>query len=148
MREEIEITVENKLITEKRDLNVYHHSTRSAHIISHNSSIILPLKTDEEDDYLHISVVKGPGGLGNDCLINLPSWVDFQFISQEGVTGITLAHSHDCSVDTILLKIPPGPPAWDLKITKPISVSSGSQSALTGNKVTIGDTRPGYQEEI
>ncbi len=34
--EVIEITVFNKLTAEKRDLNVYHHSTRSAYMISDN----------------------------------------------------------------------------------------------------------------
>jgi hypothetical protein len=72
----IKITVENKLIMEKRHLNVYHHSTGRAHIISHNCTIILPLRKVSEDDYLHISVVRGPGCLKNGCLLHVPSWVD------------------------------------------------------------------------
>lgn len=93
MPEEIEIKVENKLVIEKRDLNVYHHSTQSAHIISHNSSITLPLGTSGENDYLHISVVKGPGYLENNCLIDIPSWANFDFTCKESVTGISVTHS-------------------------------------------------------
>ncbi len=111
---DITITVENKLIKEKRDINVYHHSTRSAHIISHNSSITLPLRIVGEGDYLHISVVSGPGSLWKDCLIDLPSWANFEFAS-EG--KLTLTHSDDPK--RTLLKIPPGPPAWQLKMTRP-----------------------------
>ena len=63
MAKEINITIENKLVMEKRDMNVYHHSTRSAHMISFDSSITLPLRSVMGDDYLHISIVTGPGNL-------------------------------------------------------------------------------------
>jgi hypothetical protein len=139
MREEIEITVENQLVAEKRDLNVYHLSTQSAHIISHNSSITLPLGTNRENDYLHISVVKEPGYLEKNCLINLPSWVDFDFTSRENVTGISISHSHDPDGARTVLKIPPGPPAWELKITRPTSLASNSQLAKKRDYVIIGD---------
>lgn len=112
MPEKFDITVENKLIKEKRDIQVYHQSTRSAHIISRSSSITLPLRTIEEDDYLYISIVRGPGNLWKDCLINLPSWADFEF-SLEGKVAIT--HS----ANRTLLKVPPGPPTWQLKMTRP-----------------------------
>lgn len=139
MPEEIEITVENKLITEKRDLNVYHHSTRSAHIISHNSSIALPLGTNGEKDYLHISVVKGPGYLEKNCLINLPSWADFDFTSKESVTAISITHSHDPDGARTVLKIPPGPPAWELRITRSTSLAPNGQFTKKRDYVIIGD---------
>jgi len=139
MQEEIEITVENKLVTEKRDLNVYHHSTQSAHIISHNSSITLPLGTNLEKDYLHISVVKGPGYLEDNCLINLPSWADFDFTSKESVTGISITHSHEQSGGRIIVKIPPGPPSWELKITRPTRLDSNAQFMEKRDYVVIGD---------
>ncbi len=123
----ITITVQNKLKKEKRDLNVYHQSTRSAHIISHNSSITLPLRTVEEDDFLHISVVTGPGHLRQNCLIELPAWANFEF-SSEG--KVTLTHSGDRTS----LKIPPGPPKWELKITRPAEFSG-----IQEDKVTIGN---------
>lgn len=130
--EEIEITVINKLTAEKRDLNVYHHSTHSAYMISHNSSVVVPLRTAAEGDYLHISIVSGPGNLEKDCLIDLPSWVDFKFFSQG---NLTITHAGGCT----LLEIPPGPPAWQLKITRPTSLLL----ALTTDQVTIGDHEPG-----
>ncbi|NIN22136.1 MAG: hypothetical protein GTO45_28610, partial [Candidatus Aminicenantes bacterium] len=48
MPEGIDMTVRNNLATEKRDLNVYHHATRSAYMISHNNSITIPLGTIED----------------------------------------------------------------------------------------------------
>lgn len=110
--EEFNMTVENKLVAEKRDMSIYHHTGRSTHIISYNSSITLPLRTIEKDDYLHISPVSGPGNLWRDCLIDIPSWADFTF-SSEG--KITFTHSGD----RMILKIPPGPPSWQLRITRP-----------------------------
>jgi hypothetical protein len=129
--EVIEITVINKLSAEKRDLNVYHHSTRSAYMISHNSSIVVPLRTAAEGDYLHISIVSGPGNLEKGCLIDLPSWADFKFFSQG---NLAVTHAGGCT----LLEIPPGPPVWQLKITRPTSLLP----ALTPDQVTIGDPGP------
>jgi hypothetical protein len=139
MPEAIEITVENKLVIEKRDLNVYHYSTQSAHIISHNSSITLPLGSNGDRDYLHISVVKGPGYLENNCLINIPSWTDFDFTSRESVTGVSITHSHEHSSARTIVKIPPGPPAWELKLTRPTRIDSDGR--FTGKKdyVIISD---------
>ena len=108
----VDIIVENKLIKEKRDIHVYHQSTRSAHIISRSSSITLPLGTMVEEDYLYISVVRGPGNLWKESVINLPSWADFEF-SLEGKATIT--HSGNRT----LVKVPPGPPTWQLKMTRP-----------------------------
>ncbi len=127
MAKEINITIENKLVTEKRDMNVYHHSTRSAHMISHNSSVTLPLRAAVENDYLHISVVSGPGHLKNRSVVNLPSWVDFEFSS---VGNVTLIHSGDRTV----LRIPPGFPVWQLKMTR-----SASLIDQPSDRVTIGD---------
>lgn len=139
MPEKIEITVENKLKTEKRDLNVYHHSTHSAHIISHNSGIILPLRTNEENDYLNISIVKGPGYLEMDCFINLPSWADFDFTCQECVTAISITHAQGQNNARTIIKIPPGPPAWLLKITRPGRLASNYRFTKKGEYVIIGD---------
>jgi hypothetical protein len=114
MPKEIKITIENRLITGKRDMNVYHHSTGSAHMISHNSSVTLPLGPVIDADYLYISIVGGPGHLGSKSVVNLPKWVDFEFLS-EGKLALT--HSHD----RIFLKIPPGLPVWQLKLTRSCS---------------------------
>lgn len=129
MAKEINITIENKLVTEQRDMNVYHHSTRSAHMISFNSSVTLPLRAAVENDYLHISVVSGPGHLKNRSIVNLPSWVDFEFSS---VGNVTVIHSGDRTV----LRIPPGFPVWQLKMTR-----SASLIDQPSDRVTIGDDR-------
>jgi hypothetical protein len=128
MTKEINITIENKLVLEERDMNVYHHFTRSAHMISHNSSITLPLRTVIEDDYLHISIVSGPGHLEGNCVVNLPSWINYE-LSSAG--DATTTHSGD----RILMKIPPGPPVWQLKMTWGSSSLAGRQS----DRITIGD---------
>jgi len=130
MKKEINITIENRLVREKRDMNVYHHSTRSAHMISHDSSITLPLKTVIEDDYLHISIVSGPGHLQSKSVVNLPSWVDFEISS---AADVTVVHSDDRT----LLKIPPGPPTWQIKMTRELSTLIYQPS----DRVTICDDK-------
>jgi hypothetical protein len=133
-----DITVENKLVKDKRGINVYHHSTRSAHLISHNSSITLPLGDVGKDDYLHISLVSGPGNLWKDCVINLPSWADFEF-SSEG--KMTLTHRGYRTI----LTIPPGPPTWQLKITRPNGTLIAKAPQAVDN-VTVSDNELGYRE--
>jgi len=134
MSKEVNITIENKLVMEKRDMNVYHHSTRSAHMISHNSSVTLPLRPVIEDDYLHISIVSGPGHLNSKSIVNLPSWVDFEFTSDGDVT---VTHSGDRT----LVKIPPGLPVWQLKMTR----SLASLIEKPSDCVTIGDDQLEYR---
>ena len=136
MTEEIEITVENKLITEKRDMNVYSHSARSAHMISYGSSIPLTLKPNIEDDYLHISIVSGPGHLELSSVVNLPSWANFEF-SSEGKLTVTQ------SAGRSLLKIPPGLPAWPLNVQRPVS-SLFDPASVCADRITVGDAQTGY----
>jgi hypothetical protein len=128
LTKEINITIENKLVMERRDMNVYHHSTRSAHMISFDSSITLPLQPALEDDYLHISIVSGPGNLENSSVVNLPARFNFK-ISYGG--DVTVTHSDGRT----LLKFPPGPPIWQLKITWPPS-PRGKQSS---DRITISN---------
>ena len=134
MTKEINIIIENKLLIEKRDMNVYHHATRSAHMISHNNSITLPLRPLIEDDYLHISIVSGPGRLEGHCVVNMPSWIDFE-LAYAGNAAV--AHSGERT----LLKIPPGLPVWQLKMTRSLSSRINKSSA----RVTIGDDQLEYQ---
>ena len=133
----IEITVQNKLVTEKRDLNIYHHSSRSAYMISHGNSITIPLGTVEDGDYLHLSIVSGPGSMEKDCWIDIPTWCDF---TVSGLGNGDLTHSGDRT----LLKIPPGPPVWQLKITQ----SSGHMNMPVEDYVIIGDKKQGPDEGI
>ena len=131
MPKECEIKVENKLKKEKRGINVYHKATKSAHIISYDSSIKIPLQTAAEGDFLHLSVVRGPGNLWNECFVVLPSWADFEF-SSEGT--VVLSHFGN----RIILKVRPGPPNWQLKMTrfpKSIDVTPDADT------VTITDER-------
>ncbi len=133
MNKAIKMTIENKLVLERRDMNVYHHSTRSAHMISFGNSITLPFRSTIEDDYLHISIVSGPGRLECKSVVNLPSWVDFEF-SSEG----NLIASH--SGGRTLLKIPPGLPQWQLKLTRSASAAVNQSSS----RVTVGDEHSEY----
>jgi hypothetical protein len=122
----LEIYSESRLLSVV--LRVYHHASKSAHMICFESSITLPLKTVIENDYLHISIVSGPGRLEGNCVVNLPSWIDFE-LSSAGDAAIT--HSGDRT----LLKIPPGPPTWQLKMTR----SLDSIIDQLSDRVTIGD---------
>ncbi|MCP5049436.1 MAG: hypothetical protein GY940_19860 [bacterium] len=131
MPKNFDIKVENKLTADKRGINIYHYATKDAYLISHNSSITLPLRGIEEEDYLHISIVRGPGHLWKHCWVHLPSWADFEF-SSEGT--VTLTHYNDRT----LLKIPPGPPTWQLKMTRP----SGSRSVRIHDNIIIKDGEP------
>jgi hypothetical protein len=143
MVKEIDITIRNKLTAGERDIHVFHHSTRSAHIISYNSSITLPLRNAGENDFLYISVIKGPGYLWTACVIGLPSWVDFDF-SSEG--NLTVTHSGNAR--RTLLKIPPGPPTWELKITRPTCLSAiGPLAAVQAESVFISDNGTGEDGE-
>ncbi len=108
----LNLIIRNKLSTEKRDLNIYHHADRSAYIISYNNAITIPLDTADNHDYLHLSVVSGPGNLEKECWLNIPSWCYFK-ISAIGNGDIT----HNSS--RMWVRIPPGPPIWQLKITQP-----------------------------
>jgi len=110
IKKEIDVIVENKLVLEKRDMNIYHHHSGSAHMISYNSSITLPLRSRQEDDYLHISIVSGPGRLQQSCIVDLPEYVNFQFSNAKDVT---ISHQDERTN----LQIPPGPPDWQLKLT-------------------------------
>ncbi len=103
-------------------------------MISPGSSITIPLKSTVENDYLHISIVSGPGRLEGNCVVYLPSWIDFE-LSSAG--DATTAHSSDRT----LLKIPPGLPKWQLKITRSLSSLIGQPS----DRVIIGDDK---QEEV
>ncbi len=117
MPEQTEITVINKLAAEQRDLNVYHLNGKSANLISHGRSLKLTLQPAETGDYVHISVVRGPGSLAHNCLINMPSLVDFNFT---GIRDGDLIHQGNRT----LLTIPPGPPDWQIEITRPSKLNN------------------------
>ena len=131
MAKDIKITIENRLVMEKRDLNVYHHFSRSAHMISHGSSITFSFRSVIEDDYLHVSIVSGPGRLEGNCVVTLPPWVNFELFS---AGDATVTHSEDRT----FLKIPPGPPIWQIRMTRSLSSLIDQPS----DHITVGDVQP------
>jgi hypothetical protein len=124
------ITVENKLILEKRAISVYHHASRGAHLISPNGSVMIPLKPDVAEDYLHISVITGPGRLRNDCLLDIPAALDFEFAGEGKVVVIHKG-------GRVLVKIPAGPPVWQLTLTRPMEQYADGSSTGGSHRVTI-----------
>lgn len=126
------ITVENKLILEKRAISLYHHASRGAHLISHNGSVMIPLKPDAEEDYLHISAITGPGRLKNDSLLDIPPGLDFEF-SNDGKVVIAYKGGR------VLIKIPAGPPVWQLKLTRPMAIPQDGSPANGNHRITIGE---------
>lgn len=111
MEKGIEITIKNQLVMEERDMNVYHHATKSAYMVSHSNSVTIFLKPDIEDDYLHLSIVTGPGYLDRPSVINLPSWANFEFSSMRDVTVLRYE-------GRVIIRIPPGLPLWQLRMTR------------------------------
>lgn len=114
MEKTTNIQFENNLVIEKRDMNVYHSSRRSIHFISHGSSVKIPLRTIEENDFISLSVAVGPGYMERPNVIDLPSWLNYEFQSEGKFAAVR-------SEDRTLLKIPAGLPEWKLKLTLPTS---------------------------
>ena len=106
-------------------------------MISHGNSITIPLRTVEESDYLHLSIVSGPGSMEKDCWINLPSWCNFNV---SGLGNGDLTHSGNRT----LLNIPPGPPVWQLKIMRP----SGHMNTPIEDYIIIGDNEHKPDEDM
>lgn len=113
MTDVINIIVINRLVKEKRYLNIHHHSTGSSHLISTKKEVAVPLNLKTKNDYLTISVVGGPGHMWHGCRVNLPSWLDFDFLATDVVTL-----GHRGSEERIVIDVPPGLPNWRLKITR------------------------------
>lgn len=132
MKKAIDLTIRNKLVMEKRDIVVYHHSTRGSHMISVDSAVTFPLMSVLEGDYLHISIVGGPGNLENTNVADLPSWADFEVYSNQ-----TIAVFH--AGDRTIVKLPPGTSPWQLKITRLRRSTVGCVS----DSVIIGDRQDG-----
>ncbi len=145
----LDITVNNKLLKEQRDIHVYHNARHSSHIISYGSSLSLRLQEAGHGDFLHIAVVKGPGDLWEDCLITLPQGVNFEFFSRGDLTLSNAnikfppypgPHAGIISAGTgrLILKIPPGPPSWELKL---IWLPPGPEK-IGDTDVNISDQQP------
>ena len=124
----IDIIVKNRLVAERRDLNVYHYGSRSAYMISCGNAVSICLGRDGEGDYLHVSVVSGPGSLEGDCWLDVPGWCDF---SVSCLGSGELVHSGGRT----LLRIPAGPPLWQLKVMRP----DEQVNTPVEDHITIGD---------
>ncbi|MDQ1353212.1 MAG: hypothetical protein QG657_3518 [Acidobacteriota bacterium] len=111
MADVINIIIINRLVKEKRYLNIYHHSTGNSYLISDKKEVNVPLKIKK--DYLTISVTGEPGHMWNGCRVNLPSWLDFDFLATDAVNL-----NHRGGGERTLITIPPGLPNWQLKITR------------------------------
>lgn len=113
MAEVINIIIINRLVKEKRYLNIYHHGTGSSYMISDKKEVNVPLKINRKKDYLTIAVAGEPGHMWNGCRANLPSWLDFDFLATDAVTL-----NHRGGGERTVITIPPGLPNWQLKITR------------------------------
>jgi hypothetical protein len=129
MKKAANIHFENNMLIEKRGMNVYHGIERGAHFISHGSSVKVQLRTIEENDFISLSIVVGPGYMERPNVIDLPSWINYEFQADRKFSAIR-------SDDRIHLKIPAGLPEWKLKLTLPASHVKPSEG-----RVTISDDR-------
>jgi hypothetical protein len=124
MEKTTNIQFENNLVIEKRDMNVYHNSRRGIYFISHGSSVKIPLRTVNEKDFINLSVAVGPGYMERQNVIDLPSWLNYEFQSEGKFAAVR-------SEDRTLLKIPAGLPEWKLKLTLPASHVKPSEGRVT-----------------
>lgn len=132
MSEALYMIVNNMLIGQRRDIHIYHHSTRSSHIVSDNSAVVLELHNGISGDFFYISVVKGPGDLNKPCYIDLPNWMDIQFSSRGDVLV-----SHPNGGDRLKFRIPPGPAGWEIKAKIP--PDSHITDRLSEDEITISE---------
>jgi hypothetical protein len=127
MEDKTDILIENNLVVEKRDLNVYHRADRGVHLIGSGSSCLLSLRTFHTQDYITLSVAIGPGYMERKNVIDLPSWLNYEFLS-EG--RFAVRHSGNRT----FLAFPAGLPEWKLKLSL-----SPSQRNLSACRVTVSD---------
>jgi hypothetical protein len=113
MADVINIIIINRLVKGKRYLHIYHYCSGSSYLISDNKEVNVPLKISRKKDYLTIAITGEPGHMWNGCRVDLPSWLDFDFLATD---AITLNHC-GCGERTVII-IPPGLPNWQLKITR------------------------------
>lgn len=127
MKKTTEIIFQNNLLIERRDINVYHRSSRGIHFISRGSSVKVPLQTVNEKDFINLSVAVGPGYMERQNVVDLPSWINYEFQSEGKFAAVR-------SGGRTLLKIPAGLPEWKLKLTL-----SASHLLPAEDRVVISD---------
>ncbi len=130
MPQQIEITVMNRLLSEKRSLNGYIHAGKSAYIISPGNGKTVRLSSHRSGDYLHLSIAGSPGDFAEDCWINLPSQLNFS-LSNMGNAAVVQTGRRT------LIKIPPGPLLWQLKI----SCMDDNIRQNATSRIIVGDSK-------
>ena len=113
MADLIDIIIINRLVKEKRYLTIYHYGSGSSHLISNTKEVAVALNLKSKNDYLTISVVGEPGHIRNGCRVDLPSWLDFDFLA---IAAVTVGHRG--SEERVFIDVPPGLLNWRLKITR------------------------------
>jgi hypothetical protein len=136
MAKKTDIIFENNLLIEKRDLNVYHRKSKGIHFISRGSTVMVPLQTANDDDFVYLSVAVGPGYMERQNIVDLPSCLNYEFQSEGKFAAIRTG-------DRTLLKIPAGLPEWKLKLT--LSASNLRQSC---DRVIISDRQDVEQKGL
>lgn len=129
MEHTTDIIFENNLVAENRNINVYHGDSRGTHFLGLGGSVKVPLRTVKEKDFINLSVAVGPGYMERRNVIDLPSWLNYEFLSEGKFAAV---HSENRT----LLKIPAGFPEWKLKLT--LSASHGRPAQ---DRVVISDDR-------
>lgn len=133
-----QFTIVNRLDRERRNIALYQHASGRGFLIGHGGSVSVEINCKGSDDYLHLSVSKGPGPLQRGCRVTLPGWLDFSFKGGQGVTGISFKHKGKA----IDIDIPPGPPDWEIKISLPDkhSIKSFTERILGQESITVTST--------
>jgi hypothetical protein len=135
MREILYFKIENLLKFEKREIKVSHHSaakevTLGYEVSTSNNFGLLPAG----GDHLLVEIV-GAGALNRNCWVKLPKKGNVMFIPEENQYIECINTNED-----IFMKIPPGPPTWKLKITRPSGLSVPGKPIE--DNVTISDDEP------
>jgi len=123
MERTIDIHFENKLLMGKRDLNIYHRKNRGTHLISYGSAVNIPLGTVNEEDYINLSVAVGPGYMERESVVELPSWINYEVLS-EGRFAASHTGNRTC------LKFPAGLPEWTLKLSLSVLCRESSEGRV------------------
>ncbi len=119
MSETLYVVINNLVLREKREISVYHHGTRGAHLISPNSSVKLPLRMESKGDYLHISPVMGPGFILSRWVVCFPGFLTFE-CDIDRKLSVRQGPGETC------IKIPPGAPNWHVKVMLPPGTARGN----------------------
>lgn len=128
------IVISNKLEKEKRDLTMYINTVKESHLVSANSSRIWRAKPGAADDFLHIAVAPGPGQLKSTWILDIPSYLNVKFRSSG---EFVLFHSEERTE----LRIPPGPPDWQIRLT--VSPRAAMPGQKGNHRVNIQDGNHG-----